>query len=531
MLKRGMGVSIVICLAIGFASVQSLSPSEALEQVQPLVAELAALRAVKEMQLSPEQAQKLLEISRKAQAVWSEYRERMREVLREQVEAFAAFRAEDLLNVGFTSETERKTAVANLRGKNLTKWLSDSLAPLAEEASNLLTDEQRSIAEQMHSTSLGTVLKVRLLPVSKRANSNSDLVAEIRRELAKIYRAEYGEITSLGRFLLNSALVSVLERQLGHPTSPIQPLLDSEFLELERTVKTLRTDINILNLINGLYMTPEQLRQLHELVQTASDYFPTSQATVNPVAFNELVRVLQGMRLLLINDRSIPQPMLLRAGQLARQAGLIPQSNSQSVELREIAAQVLSILTDEQKQVLIDYKPCLIPPKNLRDPVRVGQAPNNAGYIKALERLRQIPPNIYARRKAQIIEGLAKQIEAKGGPYPPEEKGEFVQRLTELVDRVRSLSDSDFAMKSEELAGEFRKLHRKDLLEERLKELTAKSQEEILLSKVVANLLHPRLTVVLNDRQLAQTNLKPGEGEGLKSLTVYNTGGICPKPQ
>ncbi len=531
MLKRGMGISIVICFVIGFASAQPLSLDEALEQIQPLVAELVALRAVKAMQLSPEQAHKLLEISKKAQAVWSEYRGRMREVLREQVEAFTAFRAEDLLNVGFTPETERKTAVANLKGKNLTKWLSDSLAPLAEEAASLLTDEQRSIAEQMHSANLGTVLKARLLLASKRMNSNSDLVAEIRRELAEIRRAEYGEITPLGRFLLNPALISVLERQLGLPASPIQPLLDSEFIELERTVKTLKADINILNLINGLYMTPEQLRQLHELAQMANNHSSTSQITVDPAAFNELVRVLQAMRQLLINGRDIPRVMLLRAAQLAWQAGLIKQPNSQSVKLREIAAQVLSILTDEQKQVLVDYKPCLIPPKNLRDPVRVGQAPNNTGYIKALERLRQIPPNIYARRKAQLIEGLAKQIETRGGPYPPEEREEFVQRLTELVDRVRSLSDSDFAMKSEELAEEFRKLHRKDLLEARLKELTAKSQEEVLLSKVITNLLHPRLAIVLNDRQLAQANLKPGEGEGLKSLTVYNTGGICPKPQ
>ncbi|MFN3422181.1 MAG: hypothetical protein ACK40X_10720, partial [Armatimonadota bacterium] len=244
MLKRGMGLLTVICLAVGFASAQSLSLNEALEQIQPLVAELAALRAVKAMQLSPEQARKLLEISKKAQSVWSEYRERMREVLREQVEAFTAFRAEDLLNVGFTPETERKTAAANLKGKNLTKWLSDSLAPLVEEAASVLTDDQRSIAEQMHAANLGVVLRVRLLPISKQSNRIFDPAVKIREELAEIHRAEYGEITPLGRFLLNPALVSVLERQLGLPASPIQPLLDSEFIELERTVKTLRTDIN-----------------------------------------------------------------------------------------------------------------------------------------------------------------------------------------------------------------------------------------------------------------------------------------------
>lgn len=85
-------------------------------------------------------------------------------------------------------------------------------------------------------------------------------------------------------------------------------------------------------------------------------------------------------------------------------------------------------------------------------------------------------------------------------------------------------------MQLEELANELRKLYRKEALEERLKELIADHEEEVLLEKVIANLLHPRLTVVLTERQLTQASLKPGEGEGLKSLTVYNTGGICPKP-
>jgi len=530
MLKRGLGVLVVTIFAVGFSLAQPLSLDEAFERIQPLVAEIVALRAVNAMNLSPQQSQKLLDVAKRAQAVWSEYRERMREVLREQVEAFTAFRAEDLLNVGFTPETERRTSVANLKGKNLTKWLSDSLTPLAEEAASILTDEQRSIAEQMHSADLRFALRARLLPNLKRSNREPDPVAEIRKELAEILRAEYGEITPLGRFLLNPALVSVLERRLGLPASPVQPLFDREFLELERTVKTLRADINSLNLINGLFMMPEQLERLRELAQTASDLFPAPQANVDPAAFNELVRVLQAMRQLLVNGRNIPQPILLRAGQLARRAGLLSQPAPQPLKLREIAGQVLSILTEEQKQVLVDYKPCLIPPKNLRDPVRVRQAPNNAGYIKALERIRQIPQNIYSRRKGQIVEGLAKQIEAKGGPYPPEERDEFIRRLTDLVERVRSMSDSDFAIRSEELAEEFRRLYRKELLEERLKELTTNSREEILLGKVIANLLHPRLAAVLNERQLAQASLKPGEGEGLKSLTVYNTGGICPKP-
>jgi len=534
MLKRWLFAVMTLGVLVGVSVAQTLSRNEAIERIQPLIAEIAALRAVNAMQLSHEQARELLSIAKRTQAIWFEYRERMKEVLREQVEAFTAFKSEDLLNLGFTPETERRTAIASAKGKNLNKWLADSIAPLAEEAAKVLTEEQCSIAAQMHSANLGAVLRTRLSPSPlsrKQSDRIFDPVVKIREELAAIARAEYGEITPLGRFLLNPALVSVLERKLGLPPSSIQPLVDSEFVELERTVKTLRTDINTLNLINGLHLTPEQLKRLHEIVTVAKGYIVEETSTVDPEAFNELVSTLQRMKQLLLNGRDIPATMLARAGQLAREAGLLAKPNSQPVRLRELAQQVLSVLTEEQKQVLADYKPCLIPPKNLKDPVRVGQAPSNTGYIKALERMRQIPPAIYARRKAQIVEGVAKQIEANGGAYPPEERDEFIRRLTDLIDRARALSDADFALQAEKLADELRMLYRKEILEKRLKELTADRKDEVLLGKVIANLLHPRLPIVLTERQLAQANLKPGEGEGLKSLTVYNTGGICPKPQ
>jgi hypothetical protein len=533
MLKRWLAAMTVLGFWVGVSFAQTLSRDEAIERIRPLLSEIAALRSVNAMQLSHEQARELLSLAKRAQTIWSEYRERMKEVLREQVEAFSAFKSEDLLNVGFTPETERRTAIASAKGKNLNKWLADSIAPIAEEAAKVLTEEQCSIAAQMHSADLGAVLRTRLSPSPfsrKQSDRIFDPVVKIREELASIHRAEYGEITPLGRFLLNPALVSVLERKLGLPPSPIQPLVDSEFVELERTVKTLRADINMLNLINGLHLTPEQLKRLHEIATVVNDTVEET-STVDLVAFNELVNTLQRVKQLLLKGHDIPVAMLARAGQLARQAGLLAKPNSQPVSLRELAQQVLSILTEEQKQVLADYKPCLIPPKNLKDPVRVGQAPSNTGYIRALERIRQIPPAIYARRKAQIVEGLAKQIEANGGAYPPEERDEFIRRLTDLIDRARALSDADFALQAEKLADELRMLYRKEVLEERLKQLTADRKDEVLLGKVIANLLHPRLPIVLAERQLAQANLKPGEGEGLKSLTVYNTGGICPKPQ
>ncbi len=202
MLRRWLAAVTVLWFLVVASIAQTLSREEVIERIRPLLSEIAALRAVNAMQLSQEQARELLSIAKRAQAIWSEYRERMKEVLREQVEAFSAFKSEDLLNVGFTPETERRTAVASAKGKNLSKWLADSIAPLAEEAEKILTEEQCSVAAQMHSAELGAVLRTRLSPSPlsrKQSDRIFDTVVKIREELAAIIRAEYGNITPLGR--------------------------------------------------------------------------------------------------------------------------------------------------------------------------------------------------------------------------------------------------------------------------------------------------------------------------------------------
>ncbi len=522
-------VGLVSLMALSFSPAQSLSREEALEQLQPLVAELVALRAVHAMQLSPEQTRQLLPIARRAQEIWVSYREQMRAVLREQAEAFSQFRSEDLLNVGFQQETERRTALASERGKKLSKWLSDALVPLTEEAAKILSEEQRSIAHQLHKTDFATLLRLRLRPGGRGSAPPTDPVAQVRSELSAILRAEYGEITPLGRFLLNPALVSVLEQRLGLLPSPTPLLTDREFLELEQTVRMLRTDINTLNLINGLHLSQEQMVRLREVARCLRELWEMPPKELEPTALSALTETLQAMKRFLQNGREVPPSLLHRAAQLARELRLLPPPPP--TELRNLARQVADFLTDEQKQVLADYKPCLIPPKNLKDPVRVGQAPNLSGVLKALERLRQIPPLVYQRQKVEIVERLAKQIEARGGTYPPEERPAFLKRLTELVDRVRHLSAVEFALQAEQLANEFRLLHRKDALEEQLKALTADRAEEALLDKIVNNLLHPRLPLLIEERWQVLATTQPGDGKGLQSLTVATGGGFCPKPQ
>lgn len=67
MLAQGSAVVFALWLSVGLAVAQSMSREEALKQIQPLVAELSALRAVNAMNLSPEQARDLLAIAKQGQ--------------------------------------------------------------------------------------------------------------------------------------------------------------------------------------------------------------------------------------------------------------------------------------------------------------------------------------------------------------------------------------------------------------------------------------------------------------------------------
>ncbi len=76
MLKRWLFAVMTLGVLVGVSVAQTLSRDEAIERIQPLIAEIAALRAVNAMQLSHEQAKELLSIAKRVQAIWSEYRER-----------------------------------------------------------------------------------------------------------------------------------------------------------------------------------------------------------------------------------------------------------------------------------------------------------------------------------------------------------------------------------------------------------------------------------------------------------------------
>ena len=202
-----------------------------------------------------------------------------------------------------------------------------------------------------------------------------------------------------------------------------------------------------------------------------------------------------------------------------------PQPN-----LEKFIKEVEQHLFEAQKKVLVDYKPCLIPPKDLKDPVRVGQASDDSAITKTLEQLRKLPQRKYDEDKKKIAEKQLSKIEEHQGRWPDGEREKKLQELVKFIDKVRAMSDVDFEMNKSELAKEFSKFARKEMLEEKLEKIS--KEDKIVRDKIRAFLLNPRIVPLLRERikQLKQANYgKPVDLDKISPAPSCKTGGCAIK--
>ena len=87
-------------------------------------------------------------------------------------------------------------------------------------------------------------------------------------------------------------------------------------------------------------------------------------------------------------------------------------------------------VTERQKEILAGFSPCLVPPRDLRNPERAGQASDHSRAEQLLTRLRRMPP----RKREEAIRRVAERIAAKlaehTGGLSAEERRAEVERVS-----------------------------------------------------------------------------------------------------
>lgn len=296
--------------------------------------------------------------------------------------------------------------------------------------------------------------------------SKDPSIARLRREIARIHEEQYGSVGKLGRWLATPGLAETLEaRAEGRGSAPAPAPRAKKGDALEREIAALRHEINLWNLINGLHLTREQLAAI------------------------------------------------------AAQA----RGRTRSV------ARVLEALSPEQEAVLYDYKACLVPPRNLRDPVRAGQANDTGAGERLLARLRAIPEQKFARQEEGILLDTLRGIEEKEGSYTDGERFACFLLLSDVVRRARAMDDAAFAVRAPDLAREIEPLRKLDSLRREMK--GALGAERVVALNTERFLLDPKIPALCRQRIDYLASAPPIEPAGaIEKAERCDGGNACGRP-
>jgi len=132
-----------------------------------------------------------------------------------------------------------------------------------------------------------------------------------------------------------------------------------------------------------------------------------------------------------------------------------PYGKSGIVKVFLVANEIEKILTPAQLSLLGDFTCCITPPKNLKDPARVGQAAVSENRLDLLRNIRKIPESTWPISRKVILKRTEDGLAAAHPGISESEKQADVEKAGKLLDKARSLSDVDFELQKEELAKDF----------------------------------------------------------------------------
>ncbi|MFO7888840.1 MAG: hypothetical protein R6V04_00715 [bacterium] len=217
--------------------------------------------------------------------------------------------------------------------------------------------------------------------------------------------------------------------------------------EKEADVARLNHEIVLLNLINGLYLSNDQVESLivkiEEAEKVKKNYY--SQLNRNKTEFKN---TLNNLKQVLLQDGEISERLKKQIHRMKkRQHELKDSKGEQLIRLQE---EIKEILTPNQLTLIDEFKPCTIPPKT----GRIGQSVESGSerLVQLLERIRNMSPSKYDMVKDMLADMLLEKIEKYIQKFSENEREEYRQKILKTYETARKLSDKEFLMQKSTLA-------------------------------------------------------------------------------
>jgi len=272
-------------------------------------------------------------------------------------------------------------------------------------------------------------------------------------------------------------LLVVLLLPLVSGCQPVQPVSAQAPPEMAG----LRREVQLLNLINGLELMPDQMRFVIEKGREAQKEREELQAGADA---EEMAGVLEQFRATLMAGENVPPDLVQHFHAIKGRRHTA--EDDYEAELTCIASEVEDVLEEHQLYALEQYVPCVIPPEG---ELRVGQAQGTGGGEAVLERLRALPAERFERYEREIARRILERIRERlhGAVLILDEEAEL-ERIAGLIEEARALSDVEF------------ELQKADLVEELLAPYEAARPQGNRTAMIARHLLDPAIIPLLEEK-------------------------------
>jgi len=317
------------------------------------------------------------------------------------------------------------------------------------------------------------------------------------------------------KLLISVFIATTLVTIIGYTENKCYPEKASLKPASEEKIRSLFEDITLLNLVNGLNLTEDQIKQILQYNKEAQ-LLREQMETENARIITGVIDSYSELKSTLEKNEGIPKDIERQAFMMEQEAKRI--NGELMAGVANIEKEMTDILLESQVEVINNFNPCLIPPKDLKDPVRAGQAANSEQGLDMLRRIRKIPPEVYEEKKPEIVERHLEMIQKHTGKLNDDEKKREAERLMKVLDKARAMSDKDFELNGPDLAKEFISESKKNLEKDKelQKELEKIHQERrggpsrtgrFLINPKIMPILEKRLELMKNAKQLPPADL------------------------
>jgi hypothetical protein len=217
-------------------------------------------------------------------------------------------------------------------------------------------------------------------------------------------------------------------------------------------LNVLHEEISLLNLLRGLYLSEDQITQICEIAVEANN---AVKSVASPI--------LQDKDVIIAAFADLRNKLFQTPGQETQsqqKAQLINDRLKEAQEkglehLGKLEARVTRVMTSAQLEIIEGFVPCLIPPRDLKNPVRVGQAGAAEGPLARMtELIYATPEDVWSERKMILLGKVVKKMEEESGKLSDSMRSDLLNRLAATAKKIRATAPVDFALKKGDLADE-----------------------------------------------------------------------------